>query len=140
MKIMIVGSMAFAKKMVAVKKKLERLGHNVRVPFGIEDYLKDESFVERLEDNLLYAIEKDILRKCYKQVAESDAILVLNYKRNGIDGYIGTSVLMEMAIAYYLNKKIFVFNDIPHFNTVRWAHEVTIMQPDVLKGDLSKIK
>lgn len=28
----------------------------------------------------------------------------------------------------------------PHFSDARWAQEVAIMQPEIINGDLSKIK
>lgn len=54
-------------------------------------------------------------------------------------GYIGVPVLMEMAVAHYLNKKAFILNAIPHFDKHRWAQEVKIMQPIIIHGDLNKI-
>src|SRR3989304_2260439 len=98
MKIMIVGSMAFAKEMVKTKKELEKLGHKACVPHGIEDHLKDKDFVEKLDENYEYCIKHNIMKKCFDQVAESDAVLVLNLKRNGVRGYIGVSALMEIGI------------------------------------------
>jgi hypothetical protein len=80
-----------------------------------------------------------VLRVGFDLVVKADAILVLNFPKNGINGYIGTSTLMELGIAHYFGKKIFILNDIPDFNKVRWAHEVAIMQPVILKGDLAKI-
>lgn len=136
---MIIGSMAFAEEMVKTKKELEELGYEVQVPHGIEDHLADQDFVEKLDDNLEYCIKNDVMKKCFDQVANSDAVLVLNLKRNGIDGYIGVSALMEIGLAYHLNKKIFLLNNIPAFKDQRWAHEVSIMQPIVIDGNLSKI-
>lgn len=139
MRILIIGSMAFAKEMVKVKKELRKLGHEVNIPYGIEPHLKDHKFVDSLEENLQFCIENDVMRENFREVARHDAVLVLNHKRNGVEGYIGVSALMEMAIAHYLHKKIFLFNEIPHYNNVRWAHEVAIMRPVVIHGDLEKI-
>ena len=136
---MIIGSMAFAEQMMKTKKELEKLGYEVLVPHGIEDHLDDKEFVEKLDDNYEYCIKNNIMKKCFDLLASSDAVLVLNLKRNGIDGYIGVSALMEIGIAYHLNKKIFLFNDIPSFSDQRWAHEVSIMQPIVINGDLKMI-
>lgn len=140
MKIMIIGSMAFAKNMIDAQRELNKLGHKAQVPVGIEDHLQDGDFVDKLDENLRYCLENDVVRKCFQQVADSDAVLVMNKKRNNINGYIGVSALMELGIAYFVRKKIFLMNDIPHYNDARWAHEVTIMHPVVINGDLSKIK
>lgn len=132
--------MAFIKDFANIKKKLERLGHTALIPHGTEPHLVDNKFVEKLGDNLEYCIKNNIMKKNFDMVEGSDAILVLNPTRNNIEGYIGVSVLMEMAVAHHLNKKIFILNDIPNFGNARWAQEVRIMQPLVLNGDLGKIK
>lgn len=139
MKIFISGSMAFAKDMVRVKEELEQLGHSAELPFETELHLEKPEFVDSLEENLQYCIDNDVIRKSFDSVAQSDAILVLNLHRKGINGYIGTSALQEIGVAYFLKKKIFLYNPIPHFDEVRWAHEITIMQPTMINGDLRKI-
>ena len=80
-----------------------------------------------------------IEKRNFDEVEKSDAVLVLNHKRNGINGYIGVSALMEMAIAHHFNKKIFLFNKPPHYKDARWAHEVAIVQPKIINGNLAKI-
>lgn len=140
MKIMICGSMAFIKDILNVKKQLDRLGHTALIPHGTEPHLTDNKFVEKLGDNLEYCIKNNIMKKNFDMVARSDAILVLNPQRNKIEGYIGVSVLMEMAVAHHLNKNIFIFNGIPHYDKARWSQEVRIMQPVIIHGNLNKIK
>ena len=139
MKIMIIGSMSFVKDMIAIKKDLSKLEHKASIPLGTEPHQKDSSFVDNLEENLKFCIKNNVMKRNFDLVAQSDAVLVLNHKKNGVDGYIGVSVLMEMAIAHHLNKKIFILNNIPHFKDVRWAHEVAIIQPTIINGDLTKI-
>ncbi|MBI2032985.1 MAG: hypothetical protein HYT10_00765 [Candidatus Levybacteria bacterium] len=132
--------MAFVKDMVKVRAELNILGHDASVPVGTEPHLTNERFVDILKDNLMFCIENDIMRKNFEEVARHEAVLVLNHKRNKLDGYIGISALMEMAIAHFLKKKIFLYYPHPDYNKVRWAHEVAIMQPIIIHGDLTKIK
>jgi hypothetical protein len=139
MRIAVIGSMKFADDMVKIKKQLDKLGHTAVIPLGTESHLKDQEFVENLDDNLKWCITNEIMRKNFEQIADNDAVLVLNYKRNGIEGYIGISALMEMGVAHYLKKKIFLINHTPDYKNARWAHEVAIMQPTIIKGDLTKI-
>lgn len=139
MRIMISGSMAFAKEMLETKKKLEEMGHSVGLPYETELHLEKPDFVDDLSNNLQYCIDNDVMRKGFDEIAKADAILVLNHPRKGISGYIGTSTLMEIAIAYYLHKKIFLLNPVPHFDEVRWAHEIAIMQSTIIDGDLSRV-
>lgn len=140
MKIMICGSMAFAKNILKVKKELEKLGHQVNVPVDIENHLADSSFTDKLDENHQHCVANNILKKCFDLIAESDAILFLNLKKNNIDGYIGASGLMEIGLAHYLGKKIFLFNKIPSYHEQRWALEVSIMQPIIIDQELSKIR
>lgn len=131
--------MSFIKDIVKTQKALEELGHKAFVPVGVEPHLKDKTFVDNLEGDLEFVLKNNVMKKNFDLVAKNDAVLVINNKKNDTDGYIGVSVLMEMAIAHHLNKKIFLLNKIPHFREKRWAHEVSIMQPTVINGDLKKI-
>lgn len=76
----------------------------------------------------------------FKKIENSDAILVINNCKNEINGYIGGAVLSEMAIAKYLGKKIFVLNNLPSVEEIRYIFEITLMQPIILEGNLEKIK
>jgi hypothetical protein len=140
MNIMLIGSMKFAKDMVNIQKDLVLLGHKVDLPIGTEPHLTDETFTDSLQENFEWCIKHDIMRRNFQEVARHDAVLVVNQKKNNIDGYIGVSALMEMAIAHYLSKKIFLLHPTPSFETHRWAHEVAIMQPVVLDNDLKKVQ
>ncbi len=136
---MVIGSMTFAKEMLQTKQELERLGHEADIPFDVEHHLSDGGAIDDLERNLQYCIENDVVWKGFQQVANAEAVLVLNLPKNGIAGYIGTSALMEMGIAHWLRKQIFLFHEPPPHTDHRWAHEVKIMQPSILYGDLTKI-
>ena len=132
--------MSFAKKMSEAENKLKKLGHVVFLPVDINIHLADSALNDDLEVNYKHCVENDTIRKCFDLIAESDAVLVLNLNKKGAKGYIGVSALMEIGLAYYLGKKIFLFNKLPNYNNVRWAHEVAIMRPVVLNGDFGKIK
>ena len=77
------------------------------------------------------------MRAHFKKVVDSDAILVLNYEKRGIQGYIGGNGLMEMGIAFHYRKPIYILNaaskDLPFYE------EIMGMQPVLLNGDLEKI-
>lgn len=140
MKIMILGSMSFIKDIVKAQEELEGLGHEAFIPVGVGPHLKDKNFVNDLEANLDFVIKNNVMKRNFDLVAKNDAVLVINNRKNGVNGYIGASVLMEMAIAHHLNKKVFILNKIPHFREERWAHEIAIMKPIVINGDLAKIR
>ena len=132
--------MTFAKEMLKAKQTLEKLGHEVNVPLDTESHVKNPKLIDDLESNYKHAQETQVMKKCFDLLAKSDAILVLNHTKNGIKGYVGTSSLMEVGLAYYLGKKMFLLNSLPKSAKYRWVHEVEIMQPVVINGDLSKIK
>ena len=140
MKITICGSMTFADKMAEAKKQLEGKGHSVYVPCDMEQHISDRSLSDNLKADLSHMIENDVIRDHFNLIEKSDAIVVLNYPKNSMDGYIGASTMMEMGIAYFLRKKIFVLFDTPSSDEARWAHEVTAMQPVMIEGDLEKVK
>src|SRR3990167_3172329 len=108
MKIMLCGSMAFASEMKEVQTRLKTLGHTPLVAKDLDHMIAHPEQSDDLDADLEHMVEGDFLRDALRKIAESEAILVLNYQKNSIDGYIGTSALMEMAVAYYLGKKIFL--------------------------------
>lgn len=139
MKIFICGSMGSAKKMVKVKEKLESLSHVVFSPPGMEECLKDPKLIDDLERDLKYCLENNVMMTGFNLIKQSDAILILNYPKNGVKGYMGASVLMEIAVARYLGERIFLLNELPSMKKARWVIEVRMMQPEIIKGDLKKI-
>ena len=136
---MVCGSMTFAKEMLEAQKVLTSLGHTVNVPCGTQDHIEGITANEDLEANAKYCIETDVMRRCFALVADAEGVLVLNYPKNGIDGYIGVSALMELGLAHYLRKKIFLLYPIPSFAQARWSHEVSIFQPTIIRGDFTKV-
>lgn len=141
MKIFICGSMYFAKEMLEAKKKLEEIGHVAEVPCDTELFVDNPAMTtDNHEENYKHCIDNDIIRKSFNSIAKNDAILLLNYPKNGVDGHVGASGLMEIGLAYYLNKKIFLLYPPPPIKEVKSTHEVLIMQPIILNGDLNLIK
>ncbi|MDX1766318.1 MAG: hypothetical protein R3313_05200, partial [Candidatus Saccharimonadales bacterium] len=65
-------------------------------------------------------------------------ILVVNDEKRGIQGYIGGNVMVEMAVAYYLKKPIYILNDVPKDNPV--YEEVHGLNCQVLDGRLENLK
>ena len=136
MKIAICASMVFAEKMVQVKHQLEEIGHTVFISQFAEGYLgKAEKEKEKLA--VSDKNEHDAIRKFWEIIKKSDAILVLNYDRKGIQNYIGGNTLMEIGFAHVLNKKIFMMNPIPDIEYYR--SEIEAVSPVVLEQDLNKI-
>ena len=135
MKITICGSMHFAQDMLNLQNKLNELGHEVIVPQFTKECVKNPYI------NVDYEIltENDCMMWHFNRISESDAILVINKERKGFDGYIGGSALMEIGLAKYLGKKIFILNELPDEKNLSYILEVKLTQPIILNGDINKI-
>ena len=72
-----------------------------------------------------------------RKIEKCDAILVLNYDKKGIVNYIGGNTFLEIGLAFWLGKKIFLLHPIPEMD---YKAEMHAMQPVVLQGDLSLLQ
>lgn len=141
MKIVICGSMAFAKEMKKTKVLLEEMDHQVSIPEFTDETIKNPEWHESIHgagEHHKFKKKYDLIRSHYKKIEKADAILVLNYKKKGVANYIGGNSFLEIGFAYILGKKIFLLNPIPKFDF--YYEEILAMDPIVLKGDLKKIK
>ena len=136
-KITICSSLSFNQEIDNTKKQLIDLGCKVYVP-DIANEPFDNSSLDA-NYNLAYCLRNNVQMAHFKKIQDSDAILVLNLDKNGIKNYIGGSVLMEMAIAKFLHKKIFLYNDLPDEKDLRIAFEAKLTEPVIINRDLNKI-
>jgi hypothetical protein len=135
MKIMICCSKHFYDRIPAIKAALEQRGHTVTLPNSydaplMELSLKAKSAAEHA------AWKRSMLRKDKENIAPMDAILVLNFEKNGQPNYIGGATFMEIATAFTLEKKIFLYNPIPESI---FKDELLGICPTILEGNLSRI-
>ena len=129
--------MRFTEEMLEVKQKLEEASHVVFVTkYAIEYSGKSLEEIERL--TLKDKFENDAIKEFWLQIQNVDAILVLNYDKNGIKNYVGGNTLMEIGFAYVLNKKIFLLNQIPEIPF--YKSEIEAVKPVIINGDLTRIK
>lgn len=137
MTIAICGSMKFHKEMRDVRSKLEHMGHTVLVPKGITLMDTTKYVVPQDEgERITHKIEYDFIREHFRKIEQSDAILVLNFNKRGVKNYIGGNTFLEMGLAFWLGKKIYLLNPIPDMD---YKTEMFAMQPIVLNSDLGKI-
>jgi len=133
MRITICGSVAFINEMNQAKAQLEKGGHTVYVPVSAErNQTKD--FWEKMKAadiRQFISIKTGRMRGHFDIIKSSDAILVLNYDKDGKKNYIGPNTLMEMAVAFEHGKKIFILNPLPDFA----GEELMAMSPVCLNGD-----
>lgn len=134
--IVICASMSAAKKVMSVKSALESMGHEVIVPRNTEKYADETLQMETAHEATANKIQKDLIRGYFDKIKNSDAVLVVNESKSGIENYIGGNTLIEIAFAHILNKDKYILNGIPELS---YADEIRAMQPVVLYGDLTKI-
>lgn len=147
MKITICGSILHYPQMVKLKNLLEKENHSVNIPpteikneqgtlISVEDYyLLRQNATEN--DKWVWDRKKELIKDYFRLIDESDIILVANYEKNGVEGYIGGNTLMEMAVAFNIDKPIYLYNNIPE---ISYKEEILEMQPIILNGDLNLIQ
>ena len=144
-KIVIVGSIELTDKLIIIAEKLEKLGFETEIPHTVSRIRSGEFTLEEFKkwkkeaggDIFFRKKSKvDYIKRYFNLIKESDAIIVVNFDKNGIKNYIGGNVLMELGFAYVLEKPIFLFNPIPN---MQYADEIMDVNPIILNGDLSKL-
>lgn len=137
MKIVISCSLSFPEEILAVKAKLEKQGHFVFIPPTTLDYIKGKRIKGKAKDEVKAKKDTNTLKTYFKEIKNSDALLVLNYSKKSIKNYIGPNTLIEMAFSHVLNKPIFLLNPIPDINS---KSEILHMKPNIIKGNLNLLK
>jgi len=128
--------MSFAHKIIETQKILERLGFDSGFAPDTLECMNNPHL--NLNEDLDHCEQHDIIRACMNVQEKCDALLLLNYPKGGVDGYIGANCLIELGLAYYLKQKIFLLYPPP--KDARYYTEVTHMKPTILNGDIEKIK
>ncbi len=148
MNITICASVDFTPHIIEAKKVLEGMGYTVNIPYFTDKILKGEiAFEDYLavkdggDFNLRQNQSVDMIQRYWEFIKNSDAILVLNLEKKGIQNYIGGSTLMEMGFAYGFKKKIYLYNPIPERSErMHYVDEILDMDPIILDGNLEALK
>ena len=133
MKILMICSKAFYDKLQDYKQKLEQLGHSVYMP-NCWDCPQTEASYRGTEKHAQW--KAGMIRHSEQVIKDMDAVLVLNFDKNGQKNYIGGATFLEIYDAFRLNKKIFFVNPIPEGML---KDELIGFSPIVVGDDLSKI-
>lgn len=82
-----------------------------------------------------------MFKQSEETIKNMDAVLVLNFDKitdEAIEkNYIGGATFLEIYDAFRLNKKIYLYNDIPKGMLY---DEIQGFDPIIINGDLSKVK
>jgi len=154
MKITICGSIGFYKEMEDTRDNLISMGHEVKIPelvteapaeFGGDKkvyfgkYIEDNGGMDAFPpDHKIWGLKEGAIRDHYEKIDWCDAVLIINCEKRGIEGYVGCNTLIEIGVAFYLHKKIFILNQIS--SELSYKQEIYGMRSVIINGDLSLIK
>ena len=136
MKIFICASKHIYDKIPPIRSQLERMGHEITLPNSYDDPLKEER-IKKVSKKDHAEWKASMISLQEKKVEENDAVLIVNFEKNGQANYIGGATFLEMYIAFRLNKPVYMMNPFPE-NILK--DEIAAFSPVVLNGDLSKIR
>lgn len=148
MKVTICGSVFFIKKMEETKRELEKFGHEVKMP---PREIPDESGrpIPVLEyyalrktspssESWVWEAKAEAMRAHISKIIWAEAVLVENYLKNEVPGYIGANTFGEMLVAFYLGLYIFLREPIPEMPYCQ--EEIIGMHPIVIGQDLTLVR
>jgi len=136
MRIGIIGSMQFTDNMVEARDSLIEKGHEAFITdLHLDMVGRSSDEIEQIK--LQQKKNSDVIKEFWSKMQGADAVLVLNYEKNGIKNYIGGNTLMEIGFAHVLNQKIFLLNPIPDMPYCKT--EIESVKPIILYGKLESI-
>ncbi|MBQ3048119.1 MAG: hypothetical protein IJD48_03800 [Clostridia bacterium] len=136
MKVFLICSKAFYNKVLDFKKQLENMGHEIFLP-NCFDAPETESLYREKGAEEHAKFKARMYKQSEETISKMDAVLVLNFDKNGQKNYIGGATFLEVYDAFRLNKKIYFINPLPEGIL---HDELVGFSPIVLNGDLSKVR
>ena len=121
--------------MLETQKYFQNIWYEVTIPADTEQCLENPEL--NMDDE--HCFQTDIMRDTMEDLAKADRFLVLNHPKNWQDWYIWWAVLIELWLAYYLRKKIYILYPPQPKEIVRYSQEIYHMKPIILNWDLSKV-
>ena len=139
MKLFIICSKKFYGKIEPIKKELEKNNIEVYLP-NCYDKPNTEEEIKLLGNKEHREFKARMFKQSEEVISKMDAVLVLNFDKETesitYKNYIGGATFLEMYDAFRMNKKIYLYNDIPQSIL---TDEIKGFSPILINGDLSKI-
>lgn len=136
MKILIICSKRFYKDIEPIKAKLEEMGHIIELPNSY-----DNPNAEKESWNLGEKEHAEFKARMFKmsreRINDVDAVLTLNFEKDGKKNYIGGATFIELYEAFMQGKKIYLYNDVPEGMLY---DEILGFLPVVLNGNLDLVE
>ena len=123
--------MSFEPKMTALGVSLERQGFKVYLPET------DETNTESQSGNIeeLKLKKRQYINNHLQNIKASNLLLIANFEKKSIPGYIGASTLMEAAFGYSLAIPVILLNYPGEQNC---QLEILSVASNILAGDISE--
>jgi hypothetical protein len=138
MTITICGSISFMDRMEGLATPLTKQGFKeIFRPIGVGGHEKEFKESVTMQEDGQRKIDLDLINMHWHKILKCDCILVANYEKKGIPGYVGGNTFLEMGFAFVTGKPIFMLNPLPEMG---YSSEMQGMQPIVINGDLRMIK
>ena len=130
MKVLIHASLDFKDDMISAKEYIEsKTNTNVILP-ELTRY-QDIRDIDG-DDETFTKIKNRLTKDNFRNVEICDALLILNNNHREIKNYIGGNSFMEMVIASYLKKPIYILNPIPE--NMPYTEEIKSLYPIVINN------
>ena len=78
-----------------------------------------------------------MFKRSRDRIKSMDAVLTLNFDKNGKKNYVGGSTFLELYEAFMENKKIYLWNEIPEGILF---DEISGFAPEIINGNLDLVK
>jgi len=127
-------SLDFKNKLIAAKAYLES---HAECKVILPDLRRYQHIRDELGDDKQFTeIKTRLARENLANVERCDCLLILNYDHRGQKNYVGGNSFMEMVLAFYLGKPIFLLNKIPE--KMPYTEEIKAFKPIVV-GSLERL-
>ena len=122
-------SLDFKDEMVAAKEYLESMGLDVILPeLKRYQHIRDDLG----DDKRFTKIKTRLTKQNMSNVEKCDYLLILNYSHRGYDNYIGGNSFLEMIVAFYLHKPIYLLNGIS--KNMPYTEEIKALEPIIIES------
>ncbi len=102
---------------------------------SVKEYYELRQGLVNDHDSWVWVKKEELMKNHFSKIEWCDAILVLNHDKNGVAGYVSGNTLMEMGVAQYLGKRIYLIKPIPE---ISYKKEIIGTKPIII-NDLSEI-
>jgi len=139
--ITICGSAYFNLKVKELRDELTKRGHTTYSSAWTDLAIKEIEARKNNREKFINELKPKLIFEHFDKILDSDAILVVNQDKNGIENYIGGNTFAEIMFAYYYKKKIFFLNPIPrHDMFSHMMDELEVVKPIIINGNLDLIE